>query len=158
MNTNPVNKFVNTRYRKLMTVTDIDMLFHKKKNNHIRIVECKRTKEGENIQQDDVLKEINNILHYAINNGYKNDRGVPTIEVLKLIGDCDLICESPNQDPRYDTQEVYNLKSFVTKDYNTKEEKHYNTEKEISNFFLMCDKEENYFNPFYAKFYDTNYR
>ena len=49
MNTNPVNKFVNTRYRKLMTVTDIDMLFHKKKNNHIRIVECKKTKEGKKV-------------------------------------------------------------------------------------------------------------
>ena len=53
----------------------------------------------------------------------------------------------PRPDERHITlNDVYAISKIVTKDYNTEEEKHYSTEKEISNFFLMCDKEENYFN------------
>ena len=58
MNNCNVNKFVHTRYKTIMTVTDIDMLMHKKSKNHIRIIENKLPNESINNTQDDVLREV----------------------------------------------------------------------------------------------------
>lgn len=151
MNTCNVNKFIHTRYARIMTVTDLDMVMHKKSKNHIRIVECKYPTEAENQSQDDVLKELANMLDFAIKNGYRNNKGVPKVEVLKLICTPKKIGEQSKYNN--EIQEVYDINSFVTKSFIDGSEKIYKTKKEIDEFFLMESNVNKKYNPTYESHY-----
>lgn len=154
MNTCNVNKYINTRYKRLMTVTDIDMIMHKKSKNHIRIVESKYPYESDNSSQDDVLKEIAKIFNFAINNGYKNEKGTPTLEVLKLVCEPKLLAEVEHQYRKRDTQEVYNIDLMKTISYLDGSEKYLKTKDEIDEFVLMEKNVLYKHNPYYASVYD----
>lgn len=152
MNNCKVNQFIHTKYQVKMTVTDVDMIMHKKSKNHIRIIESKYPTEGENKSQDDVLFEIAKIFQFAIDNGYKNINGTPTLEVLKLISTPKKICSYSHHYLEKE-QDVYDINNFKTINYFTKEEKEYITQDEIDNFFLMEELKQNKYNPYYDKFY-----
>jgi hypothetical protein len=148
MNNCKINKFVHTKYKKKMTITDIDMIMHKKSKNHIRIVESKHPTERYNSTQDDALREIARVFKFAM------DRGYPMkLEVLKLIGDPNYITEVQHPTRLGEMQEVYDLKQFQTKDFITGEVKYYNTQKDIDTFFLMDDKEQDKYNEKYKSYY-----
>jgi hypothetical protein len=127
MNNCKINKFVHTKYKKKMTITDIDMIMHKKSKNHIRIVESKHPTERYNSTQDDALREIARVFKFAMDRGYPMKLG--------------------------EMQEVYDLKQFQTKDFITGEVKYYNTQKDIDTFFLMDDKEQDKYNEKYKSYY-----
>ena len=153
MNTCNVNKYINTRYNRLMTITDIDMIMHKKSKNHIRIVESKYPKEPDNTSQDDVLKEIAKIFDFAIKNGYKNEKGTPTLEVLKLVCEPHLISNVEHQYRKDTKQEVYKVNSMKTVSYLDGSEKFLQTQDEIEEFVLMEKNAQNKYNRYYETFY-----
>lgn len=152
MNNCKVNQFVHTRYPVRMTITDVDMIMHKKSKNHIRIVESKYPTEKENKTQDEVLYEISKIFNYAIEKGYKNINGVPKLEVLKVISTPKKICTVRHHYlPK--EQDVYNIDDFKTINYLTKEEKEYNKQDEIDEFFLMEKPQQNCYQSEYKSYY-----
>lgn len=156
MNTCNVNKYVNTRYNRLMTVTDIDMIMQKKSKNHIRIVESKYDTESKNKSQDDVLKEIARIFDYAIKKGYKDEKGrVPTLEVLKLISKPQLIAEVKHESRPNTQQEIYDIDCMKTISYLDESVKYYQTQDEIDEFFLMEKNVLNKYNKYYSEWYKS---
>jgi len=156
MNSCNVNKYVNTRYKRLMTVTDIDMMMQKKSKNHIRIVESKYPTESDNKSQDDVLKEIARIFDYAIKKGYTNEQGiVPKLEVLKLICKPQLITEVNHEYIPNTQQEVYEINSMKTISYLDGNEKYYQTQNQIDDFFLMEENVLNKYNNYYSEWYKS---
>jgi len=156
MNSCNVNKFINTRYRRLMTVTDIDMMMQKKSKNHIRIVESKYPTESDNKSQDDVLKEIALIFDYAIKKGYVNKMGiVPKLEVLKLICEPRLVTKVNHEHIPNTQQEVYEINSMKTTSYLDGSEKYYQTQNEIDDFFLMEENVLDKYNKYYSEYYKS---
>ena len=155
MNNCNVNKFVHTRYKTVMTVTDIDMLMHKKSKNHIRIIENKLPNESINNTQDDVLREVANIFKFAIDNGYKNKDGVPKLEVLKVISEPEYIGEKEHHQRKGEIQKVYDISSLKIIDYIDNSEAFYENQNEIDSFFLMEHTEKsNRYREYYRELYD----
>ncbi len=155
MNNCNVNKFVHTRYKTIMTVTDIDMLMHKKSKNHIRIIENKLPNESINNTQDDVLREVAKIFKFAIDNGYKNEKGIPKLEVLKVISKPELIGEKEHHQRKGEIQKVYDISSLKIIDYIDNSETSYENQDEIDSFFLMEHKEKsNRYREYYEELYD----
>ena len=152
MNNCKVNQFVHTKYKVKMTVTDLDMIMHKKSKNHIRIVESKYPTEKENKTQDDVLYEIAKIFQFAIDNGYRNLNGVPKLEVLKIISTPKKICTVPHHYLEKE-QDVYDIDNFKTINYLTKEEIEYIKQEEIDEFFLMEKSNQDNYHAGYKSYY-----
>lgn len=155
MNNSPLNKYIHTRYPINFTATDIDLGMHKISNNHIRVVEFKRTGEGCNKSQDIFLEEIANIFKFALENGYRNKKGVPKLEVVKIIGNPVKLAEIPNKRNKTRVQEVYDLKCIKVQDFITGHETILQDDEKDQFLSMTKEGDKVLYNSDYQEYYQT---